>query len=554
MNDFRSLRTPGDADPAGFQVPDHADRVLPALLTRWAETDGDREFLQFGADAAVTFHDVQLSTNRIAHALKRLGLGAGDRIAMLVPNCLELVLTWFAAAKLGAVEVPVNIQLRGRLLAHVLGNSGASVLLCHQDFLADIAETVAAQPGITTVIVVGGSRADARERGITTDRVLEFRELTEGSAAALDHRPHYSDPLAILYTSGTTGPAKGVVMPHHQYYLWVELYAASLGLTREDSYFTPLPLFHADGQLWGTYFPLVYGTKGTFAERFSVSRYWQQARDSGATATNMLGAMAHMLWKQPPGDADRRHSLRIAQALPMISMKSGFEERFGLQLVTAYGQTETNWVAYDTAGESRPGSCGKVATEHFDVRVVDEFDEPCPPGQVGEIVVRPRNAWTISRGYHAMPTETQSAWRNLWFHSGDAGHLDADGWLYFADRIKDVIRRRGQNISAFELESVVGEHPLVVESAAVAVASELSEEDVLLIVVAAEGSALTPGDVLAHCVDQLPKFMVPRYVEVRTDTLPRTPTEKIAKTDLRRRGLTAGTWDAEADRYVGTHS
>lgn len=536
---------------ADFLFPDLSDRVLPSLLTHWAEREGDREFLQFGDTAAVTFHDVEVATNRIARSLRRLGVTVGDRIAMLVPNCLELVLTWFAAAKLGAVEVPVNIQLRGKLLAHVLGNSGASVLLCHRDVLAGVVDTVNAQPGITTVVIVGGTRDEARALGVTADRVVEFQELDQGRAAALDHRPRYSDPMAILYTSGTTGPAKGVVMPHHQYYLWVELYAASLGLTRDDSYFTPLPLFHADGQLWGAYFPLVYGTKGTFVERFSVSRYWQQARDSGATATNLLGAMAHMLWKQPPKADDRQHTLRIAQTIPMISMKRGFEERFGLRLVTGYGQTETNWVSYDTASESRPGSCGKVAAEYFDVRVVDEFDEPCPVGQVGEIVVRPRHAWTMSQGYHALPAETQRTWRNLWFHSGDAGRLDEDGWLYFADRIKDVIRRRGQNISAFELESVVAEHPLVVESAAVAVASDLTEEDVLLVVVTSPGSALSPAEVLAYCTAELPKFMVPRYVEVSTSPLPRTPTEKIAKTDLRRRGLTARTWDAELDGHVG---
>jgi crotonobetaine/carnitine-CoA ligase len=529
---------------ADFQFPELEDRTLPTILAHWAENAGDREYLQFGSDPASTFLEVEVATNRVAHSLARLGLTRGDRVAILAPNCLELVQTWFAAAKLGAVEVPVNTALRGKLLAHVLGNSGARILVVHASLRADVRDVVNAVAAITTVVVVGGSPEDARAAAITADRVLAFPELLEGSADALSSRPSYSDPMAILYTSGTTGPAKGAVMPHHQYYVWVELYARSLGLTNDDSYFTPLPLFHADGQLWGAYFPLVYGTKGTFEERFSVSRFWEQAKRSEATATNMLGAMVHMLWKQEPSPADRDHQLRVAQAIPMIPLKDDFQERFGLSLVTGYGQTETNWVSYDTETDHRDGSCGKVPSEFFEVEVVDELDEPVAAGEIGEIVVRPKLPWSISLGYHGNPEATQQTWRNLWFHSGDAGRLDEDGWLYFSDRIKDVIRRRGSNISAFELESVVDDHPEVLESAAFAVPSELSEDDVMVVVVTAPGSALEPADLHAYCVENLPKFMVPRYLEITTERLPRTPTEKISKPELRQRGVTPSTWDA----------
>lgn len=533
---------------AAFPAP--SGRTLPAILTHWAERAAEREFLQFGDQPACTFLDVELATNSVAHSLRSVGVRAGDRVAMLLPNCVELVHTWFGAAKLGAVEVPINTELRGRLLAHVLGNSGAGVLVCDLAVLEHCTDVINSLPDLHTVVTVNGAPEQARAAGLTVERVVAFGELLEADSSAVPSDVRHVDPLAILYTSGTTGPAKGVVLPHQQYFLWVDLYARSLGLSGEDSYFTPLPLFHADAQLWGVYFPLVFGTKGTFQERFSVSRFWQQARESGATATNLLGAMAHMLWKAPAAASDADHSLRIAQALPMIPFKQEFEERFGLRLVTAYGQTETNWVAYETATESRLGSVGKVASEYFDVRIVDELDEPCPAGATGEIVVRPKLAWSISLGYHAMPEETQRAWRNLWFHSGDAGYLDEDGWLYFVDRIKDVIRRRGQNISAFELESVVNDHPKILESAAIAVTSELSEDDVMLIVVAEAGANLDTFEVLTYCRQQLPKFMVPRYVDVVGEPLPRTPTEKIAKPDLRRRGLTPTTWDAERGAFV----
>jgi crotonobetaine/carnitine-CoA ligase len=525
-------------------------RSLPVILRRQVEQRPDAAYLQFGDAPAVTFGGIDSESTRLAHSLRRLGVERGDRVAMLLPNCQEIVTTWFAAAKLGAVEVPVNAELRGSLLRHVLENSGAAVFVCHRDSLAEVATVANAVAALRTLVVVGGTAEDARAAGLRQDVVTSYPELLDAAETSLDVVVSYTDPMAILYTSGTTGPAKGAVMPHNQYYVWVDLYARSLGLTSEDSYFTPLPLFHADGQLWGAYFPLVYGTQGTFVERFSASRYWDQVRASGATATNMLGAMAHILWKQDPRPDDADNPLRVAQALPMVGMKEGFEERFGMRLVTGYGQTETNWVSYDTVDEWRPGSCGKVAAEHFEVRIVDDQDESLPAGQVGEIVVRPREPWSISLGYHAMPEQTQRTWRNLWFHSGDAGYLDEDGWLYFSDRIKDVIRRRGSNISAFELESILGEHPDVLECAAVAVSSELTEDDVLVFAVVAESSTLTPAELLEHCRAEMPRFMVPRYLEIGTERLPRTPTEKISKPALRERGVGKATWDAETGDFV----
>jgi crotonobetaine/carnitine-CoA ligase len=524
------------------------ERTLPQLLRRHAETRPDAPFLRYLGDEYVSFGGMESDTNRIANALRLLGVAAGDRVALILPNSLMFVRLWFAAAKLGAIEVPIDPELRGRLLAHVLANSAPSVVCCHVSLLGALAE-VSGDLSLNAVVVVDGDVEDAHAAGVRARRICPVAELFEGGESTPDAGVHFSDPLAILYTSGTTGPAKGVIMPHNQFYAFTEMFARNLELEASDSYYTPLPLFHADAQLFGVYFPLIYGTRGTLDGRFSASRYWDNVRASGATATNMLGAMAHILWKREPEPDDASNPLRVAQALPMIPFRDGFEQRFAMALVTAYGQTETNFVTYDTPGNRRDGSCGRPAAG-FQVAVVDAFDHPLPAGETGEIVVRHEHPWTVSSGYYGMPEQTAAAGRNLWWHSGDSGHFDEDNWLYFDGRIKDVIRRRGVNISAHEVETIVDEHPAVFESAVLAVPSELSEDDIKVVVVVRDGVDLTPSDLLDHCAQHLPRHMVPRYVEVRRVPLPRTPSEKIAKETLRTEGVTAETFDRQSAEHV----
>jgi crotonobetaine/carnitine-CoA ligase len=519
------------------------ERTLPRLLRHQAECRPDAPFLRhLGDEEYISFAAMEAETNRIANALQRMGVTAGDRVALILPNSLTLVRLWFAAAKLGAIEVPLDPELRGRLLAHVLANSAPAVVCCHASVLDALASHA-----VDTVVVVDGSPEDARAAGVTARCLHDLGELLGGDDSTPKVDVGHADPLAILYTSGTTGPAKGVLMPHNQFYVFTEMFARNLELDASDSYYTPLPLFHADAQLFGVYFPLIYGTRGTIDGRFSASRYWDNVRASGATATNMLGAMAHILWKRAPTPDDAANPLRVCQALPMVPFRRDFERRFGLALATAYGQTETNFVMYDTPGDWREGSCGRPAPG-FQVAVVDAHDRPLPPGEVGEIVVRHEDPWTVSLGYYGMPEQTLSSARNLWWHSGDRGHLDEDGWLYFDGRLKDVIRRRGVNISAHEVESIVDEHPAVLESAAVAVPSELSEDEIKVVVVARDGAELTAEDLIDHCFRHLPRHMVPRYVEVRRCALPRTPSEKVAKERLRAEGMTLDTFDRESQK------
>lgn len=520
--------------------------TLTQLLARQLQQRPDAPFLSFRGQPPLSFAAMDELSSRLAVGLRRLGLGKGDRLALMLPNCAEFVPLWFAAAKLGAVETPVNPELKERLLEHVLCDCGATILVCHAAVLEAVARALHGRAVFKYVIVVGGGSADAASAGIAVDATLAYEQLSsETPRAFAPDVVKLSDPIAIMYTSGTTGAAKGVILPHYQYYRWAVTMAQSMRLTSADVYYTPLPLFHGDAQFFGVYFPLVYGAQGALYERFSASRYWSQVRECGATATNMLGAMAHILLRAPPSPEDRAHRVRVCQAIPMVSIKEQFEERFGLSLVTAYGQTETSLVTYDTPGQGRPGSCGRVDGA-FSLRIVDEDDQELPARAVGEIVIRPNAPWAMFRGYHGRFQHTVEAWRNLWFHTGDRGWLDEDGWLYFAGRCKDVIRRRGENVSAEEVESVVLDHPGVSECAAIAVASELSEEDIKIVVVLNGRIELTEPELARFCAERMPSYMVPRYVEFHAGPLPRTPSEKIAKDQLRARERPGYTWDRGA--------
>lgn len=532
---------------SGIGEDNVAGRVLPKILRGQAERLADKKFLTV-CGRSVSFAEMDRITNQLAHGLRTLGVNRSNRVAILLPNCLEFVTTWFAASKLGAIEVPSNPELKGDLLAHNLNSCGAEILVADRAFLPEIARV---QRGlrIRTLVLVGAEPKEARAAGILIDRIVTYAECLAPQTDFDLVDVHFSDPMAILYTSGTTGPAKGVVMSHHHCFAWVEGMARNLGYTQDDSYFSPLPLFHTDAQMFGVYMPLVFGTESTLVERFSASRFWDQVRSSGATATNLLGAMAVILMRAPVSDDDADNPVTVCQGIPMVPDKAAFENRFGMKLVTGYGQTETGFVTQDTAGDSRENSCGRAHPD-WEVAVVDEYDRPFPPGAIGEIVSRPKKSWSMFSGYDGFDAKTVQTWRNLWYHSGDAGYLDEDGWLYFKHRLNEAIRRRGENVSAYEVETVAEKHPDVVESAAFGVPSEFTEEDIMVVAMRRPGSALAPADLLDHFRTNAPRHMIPRYVEITDEPLPRTPTEKISRVSLKQRGIAGHTFDGAARPHV----
>lgn len=520
---------------------DIENRVLPKILRMQAERLGSSRFLDVCGRTA-SFEETLDKTNRLANGLRSLGVQQFDRVALIMPNSMDCVLAWFAVSTLGAIEVPINPDLKGDLLLHNISKCGAGVVIAHSDLLPEIASIESRLCEVHTLVVIDGSTDDARATGIRIDRVVTFAECFSHRAEFDPVAICYSHPMAILYTSGTTGPAKGALMSHHHCYSWASAMAMNLGYTNEDSYFSALPMFHTDAQMFGVYLPLIYGTKATLVDRFSASRFWDQVRDSGATATNLLGAMAAILMRAPAQQDDADNPVRVCQCIPMVPQKGAFERRFGMQLVTGYGQTETTFVALDTVDETRPGACGRPHPD-WEIAIFDENDNPVPSGTIGEIVARPKKSWSLFSGYYGDEARTLQTMRNLWYHSGDAGFMDADGWLYFRHRMNETIRRRGENISAYEVEHIAESHSGILESAAFGIPSELTEEDIMVVAMRRPGATVDAVALIEHFRANAPRHMVPRYVEIVDTPLPRTPTEKIARAELKKTGVNARTYD-----------
>lgn len=356
------------------------------------------------------------------------------------------------------------------------------------------------------------------------------------------------DTLVVLYTSGTTGPSKGVLCPHAQYFWWGANTSRLLQITAEDVLVTTLPLFHTNAL--NTFAQaLLTGASQVVERRFSASGFWPSMQLHGATVTYLLGAMVPILLAQPPGPGERAHRVRIALGPGVPANRHGpFRERTGVALLEGYGSTETNFVLGGPINHQRPGCMGRVLPG-FEAKVVDEADNALPDGEAGELVLRSAEPFSFATGYLGMPEKTVEAWRNLWFHTGDRVVRDEDGYFRFVDRLKDAIRRRGENISSFEVEQVLSGHPEVETVAVYPVRSELSEDEVMAAIVPRGGARLDPLELMSFCEPRLPHYAIPRYVLFAPD-LPRTENGKVKKFELRERGVTPETWDREASGYV----
>lgn len=534
----------------GFRltVPEKKDWVLGKILELRARTHADKPFLQYMEEPPLTFAEVNRTVNRVARGLAGLGVCKGDRALLMLPNCLEYLYVWWGANKLGAIEVPVNNAYKGYFLEHVANNSGAKVMVVDQEFLERLEFSEERLQHLEKVVVY------ARE-GIRTEKIPQFKRLVvspfESLYARDDTNPdidvRYYDLAAIMYTSGTTGPSKGVMMPHAQCYFFSDEDVNLVHLTDRDVYYTCNPFFHANAQILTVYPCLIAGAKVVVYPYFSASEWIDQIRKSKATVANFLGVMMDFVYRQPPRPEDRDNNLRVLFAAPTpSSIVDDLKRRFGIEAtVEAYGMTEICMPIMLPYGEYRPGAAGKIVSEWFEVKIVDpETDEELPAGKIGEFIVRHKEPWTLNVGYFGMPEKTAEASRNLWFHTGDALKRDEDGFFYFIDRVKDALRRRGENISSYEVENVINDHPAVDESAVIAVKSEVpgGEDEVKACVVLKGGARLSPEELLGWCEERMPYFAVPRYLEV-VGELPKTPNLKIQKHRLREGGVTPATWD-----------
>jgi carnitine-CoA ligase len=502
---------------------------LATLVRRKAAKNGARVALRF-AERDLSYAELDRETERIAAGLAEGGISVGDRVATLLFNTPEFPLVWFGVAKRGATLVPLNTALKGEILRYELSDSSPTGLVIDRRLwpaYAPLREGL----GIAHEWVVDAVPSEEP----VPPSVPSFRDLS--STHALDPVPAIkpSDPASVMYTSGTTGPPKGAIIPHEKLIATPREIGLRSRLAADSVLFTALPLFHCNAQEMTALTAVLNDLSAAFDERFHASSYWPTAARFGATHISLLISMINVLYKQPPQPTDRAHGVRTAlTAGTTRAVWPDFERRFGLTIVELYGMTECGCTTLmNPPDRIRVGSVG-TPLGFVDADVVDDDDQPVPPNTRGELVVRPRAPFTMFSGYLNKPEKTVESWRNLWFHTGDYVTRDEDGYYYFVDRKKDVIRRRGENLAPYDVESVLNRHPAVFESVVVGVPSPLGEEDVKAFVQLKPFTKVEPKELFEFCVEHLPFFMVPKYLEF-IDEIPKTANQKAQRYVLRAR-------------------
>lgn len=531
MDAAMTTREPLDA--GRFFAP--GDRSVPFMLQAQARKFAARPLVQAG-EQRWSFAEAPEIAARSAGRLRAAGVGQGDRVALICENRHEFIEIFLGAAWLGVILVPINTASRGLQLRHILENSGAKLLVLEAALLGVLEHIDLATLPLQMIWIIdppGGANVPPI--------ALPLPALGELEPAA-PVRP--SDTLAILYTSGTTGPSKGVCCPHAQFFWWGVNTAHLLGVGGDDILCTTLPLFHTNA-LNTLFQALITGATAIFESRFSASAFFTTLAVRRATVTYLLGAMVPILLSREPDAAEQQHRTRIALAPGVPGhFHADFTRRTGIALLDGYGSTETNFVIGSPIAECKPGTMGRLF-EGFAARVVDDDDNEVPDGTPGELMLRAEAPFAFATGYFGTPEKTVEAWRNLWFHSGDRVIREPDGYYKFVDRLKDAIRRRGENVSSFEVEQVLLSHPEIATAAAYPVRSELAEDEVMAAIVRQPGSSLDEVSIIRFCEARMPYFAVPRYLEF-VDVLPATENGKIQKYKLRERGITGSTWDREA--------
>jgi len=526
-------------DPTGW--------VLPAILRARAAEHPDRDFLRVGDGGWLSYGEMDARASRVANAFIARGLRKGEAVSTILPNIEENLAVWFGIQKAGGVQCPINLAYRGDFLSWVLNLPRSRFLVVGDDHLEWLAKIMGDLAHLEHVIVVPTGTREGPDPGVRWETFEAFFDAPDTDPAV---EVSWTDDARVMFTSGTTGRSKGAIKQHASDYFSGRTYNEVCGVTSEDTFFSCLPLFHSNAQVLATYPALIAGARIAFSARYSASRFWSQVVDAEATILNTVSAINYFIWNTPPGDFDRAHTVSRIMAMPAPKdIYADFEERFGIRFIEGYGLTETGMVTYHPPGvPARPGSCG-VATPGFEVTVVEPgTDLPVPPRTPGEIVVDMKMPNIVMRSYAGMPEKTAEDFRNLKLHTGDLGMLDEEGYLYFLDRVKDYIRRRGENVSSVEVEAVFTSHADILEAAAVGVkAAEgaSSEDEILICLVMRDGCTADPAALLDWCEERMPYFAVPRYVRVM-DHLPKTPTERVRKIELREWGVTADTFDRSA--------
>ena len=528
--------------------------VLPEILRDKAREHPDREYLRYADGPWLSYGEVNARANRVANGLIAREVAKGESVSVLLPNCADFVPVWFGILKAGAVMSPINTAYKGDFLSWTINLVESRTLVIADVFLDRLAFVSADLPLLERVVVLpsGAGGPDPSLPWETLDTLMDAPDGEPDGVAW-----SWTDDARIMFTSGTTGRSKGVIKQSAADYFSARSAVESMAVLRgcapadlrDETYFSCLPLFHSNAQVLCAYPALLAGARVAYVERFSGSRFWEQAIGAGATTFNGIGAILYFLWNQPPSELDRAHRVHTISAAPAPKdIYHEFEERFGVRLTEGYGLTETGVATLmDPTRPPRLGSCG-TANPGYEVTIVEPgTDLPLPPDTPGEIVVDQKIPNIIMRAYYASPEKTAEDFKNLKLHTGDLGRMDADGYVYFMDRVKDYIRRRGENVSSMEVEKQISDHPGVREAAVIGVkAGEgASSGDEILVVCVAEGAAPDPVELTHWMAERMPYFMVPRYIRF-VEALPKTPTERVQKVPLREQGVTPDTFDREA--------
>jgi crotonobetaine/carnitine-CoA ligase len=517
--------------------------LAPHALAHWAEATPDAIALEHVSGEAVTFATLHHDSLVFADALRRVGVDPGTHVGTMLPNVFDAHRTLLGIGWLRGIEIPLNNAFTGRILEYSLNLGDVELLVTTTEFAGRLVDIAPRLAKLRTVVIIDGEAAvDLPVRVIGRDQFLAGAQ----PAAGLEG-PSYHDTASLLFTSGTTGPSKAVITPWavvHQFWSFPPEDAIHPG----EGLFCALPLFHNSGRA-AFNFTLVRGARLIIRDKFSATHVWEDVRKTNAVMLALVGPLTSLVYSAPPLATDTDNPLRTVVCGPMIPEIEDFKRRFDVNILTCYGQTESG-LPLATGWDNGPwANCGRPRTDYpwTEVRVVNEFDEPVGAGVVGELVVRSSEPWSLNMGYYKMPEQTAVAWRNGWFHTGDGFTYDEDGWYYFADRMRDTIRRRGENISSYEVEIMVGEYPEVIECAAVGVAGDHGDDECLAFVIARHPATFDPAGLIGYLATRMPHYMIPRYIEVVDGDLPRNETSmRVRKYELRERGVSSRTWDRQA--------
>ena len=528
------------------------ERTVGRILARQADRLVDKNFIETTSGDCISYRDMHLRSNQFAQGAAAFGIEYQEPVLVMLPDTIDYVTVWCGLAKRGAIEVPINLAYRKNILKRLCNDSTAKKIIIDCQYVERLEEIADDLEHLDCVILYAedqklDSYGTLPPKLAQTYQVAGFEDLFSDISTDFEPAPQFSDLVGIMYTSGTTGASKGVSTTHSHSFCYADGAAEIFYLSEEDRFYTAgLPLFHLAGQ-WGVcYASMIYGATVVLRKGYRNDNFWPDIAEHSCTVVFLLGAIANFLWQQPKLPEDSETPLKKVGMFPVMTEHKQFRERFGVEISTGYGSTESPCPVIHHFDEPLPNhQCVGFPTGRYDVKILDENDQVCTTGTVGEICTRPRAPWEIMLNYWRQPEYTAKVFRNLWYHTGDAGYQDDEGRLFFVDRLTDSMRRRGENISSMEVEDEVNQHPDVLECAVFPVLAEHSEQEVMVVITPQPDVTIEPEKLIRFLDQRMAYFMIPRYIEF-TAAIPKTPTGKMEKYKLRAKGITPSTWDRVA--------